>query len=46
VNILQEKVEAQGGLKKATREYLNSRLSNAFGFDFYETARDSFESHI
>jgi hypothetical protein len=46
VNLIQEAVEAKGGLKKATREYLNRYLSNAFGFDFFQTAQETFENTI
>ena len=46
MNLLQEAVEAKGGLKKATREYLNRYLSNAFGFDFFQTAQETIENTI
>lgn len=46
VNILQEKVEAKGGLKKAAREYVKNKLSSAFGFDVFGAAHEVFETHV
>lgn len=46
LNNLQDRIEAQGGLRKVTKRFLNNKLSEAFGFDFFKTVEDTYHNQV
>jgi hypothetical protein len=46
LNNLYDRIEAQGGLKKVTKRFINDKLSKAFGFDFFKTVGDTYQNRI